>query len=112
MKKENVTNVLKNKILELESIPFFKEMQFNIDKIERNDNDGWAYSVSYRLSDICFWLDQFTEKDRYSFCYKIPDNISNKDLLSISNFPHIWWITDKKYELNNEFYETIIFVSN
>lgn len=35
MKKASVTNVLKNKILELNCITFFKEMQFDIDKIEK-----------------------------------------------------------------------------
>lgn len=77
--------------------------------MKKNDSDGWAYSVSNLLSDIYFWLDQFTEKDRFSFCYKIPENISNKDLLSISDFPHVWWISNTEYELKNEFYETIIF---
>ena len=112
MKKESVANVLKNKILELNSIPFFKEMRFDIEKIEKDDKNGWAYSVSGLLSDICFWLDQFTEKDRFSFCYKIPENINNKDLLSIPDFPHIWWISNTECELKKEFYETIVFDSN
>lgn len=112
MKKESVANVLKNKILELNSIPFFKEMLFDIEKIEKDDDNGWAYSVSSLFSDICFWHDQFIGKDRFSFCYKIPENISNKDLLSIPDFPHIWWISNTECELKKEFYETIVFDSN
>lgn len=111
MKRESVTNVLKNKILDLNSILFFKEMRFDIAKINRNDVHS-AYSVSSLLTDICFWIDRFAKKDRFSFCYEIPENISNKDLLSIPDFPHIWWISNTECELKKEFYETIVFDSN
>lgn len=112
MAKEQVKKTLKNKICDLNSIPFFKEMRFNTDKISKIKNYDCAYSVSNQFSDICFWIDQFTKKDRFSFCYEIPENISDEEILSITDFPNIWWISNKTNKLNDECFEKIIFECN
>lgn len=109
MKMQDVTIVLKNKILELNSIPFFKEMHFNADKIHKIKKYDCAYSVSGLFSEICFWIDQFTKKDRFSLCYEIPENISDEEILSITDFPNMWWISNKTDKLNEECFENIIF---
>ena len=97
MKKESVTNLLKNKILELNSIPFFKEMHFNADKIHKIKKYDCAYSVSGLFSDICFWIDQFTKKDRFSLCYEIPENISDEeDINKINSENAIYAMENKK----------------
>ena len=87
-------------------------MRFNTDKISKIKNYDCAYSVSNQFSDICFWIDQFTKKDRFSFCYEIPENISDEEILSITDFPNIWWISNKTNKLNDDCFEKIIFECN
>ena len=112
MVKEQIKKTLKNKINELNSIPFFKEMHFDVDKISKIKKYDCAYSVSNRFSDIWFWIDQFTKKDRFSFCYEIPENVSDEEILSISDFPKVWWISNKTDKLKEEYFENIVFESD
>ena len=83
-------------------------MQFDIAKIDEIDEDC-AYSVSKHFHDICFYIDRYDAKDRFSFVYEISETISNKDLLSISDFPKMGWISNKTDELKDECFENIIF---
>ena len=112
MVKGQVKKALENKINELNGIPFFKGMHFNVDEISKIKKYDSAYSVSNRFSEICFWIDQFTKKDRFSFCYEIPENISDEEILSISDFPKVWWISNKTNKLKEEYFENIIFESD